>query len=177
MPFFYIVKLSLTVVWHHTQLFPCKPLIFFWHLSHFPDSQFPITQSWTETWTKHTQGKKSYHSINMHYWILILKTKTGPGKQCFPGMQSFKSTFQKSFYIAMATRSTILEIKRSQRICFSLEISSYHRPKKISLCFSAISPNGWTDFLGISHPHPFWTMCRLFVYPGKIPPVNAEPLL
>lgn len=39
---------TLTMVWHHTQCLPVIPwklLIFFWHLSHFLVSQFPLTQS------------------------------------------------------------------------------------------------------------------------------------
>lgn len=68
------VRHILTVVWHHEQVFPCKPLIFFWHLSHFPDSQFPLTQSWVEIWgEKHTRNNKI---ITSYYKYSILDSYT-----------------------------------------------------------------------------------------------------
>lgn len=76
---------ALTIVWHHTQRFPVSPwklLIFFWHRSHFLESQLPLTQSCAGTWTRTRVQNRTRDPVRFGSVVVGVVTAT-PAHPCF----------------------------------------------------------------------------------------------
>lgn len=164
------VRHILTVVWHHEQVFPCKPLIFFWHLSHFPDSQFPLTQSWVEIWgEKHTRNNKIITPY-YKYSILDSYTKEKQDQTSRVLERSHPIQLSRSHFHRHSNHSKTVKPQNESPNPFCW-IFAFMFPTFflwiIARSFRVISPTGWTAVPRISHLHPFLTTWCLSLGHGK----------